>query len=43
MSAVDAWNSAGYESDAIVETEAAYIVFIDAAHGGSTSGATVGY
>ncbi len=43
MSAVDAWNSAGYESDAIVEAEAAYIVFIDAAHGGSTSGATVGY
>ena len=43
MSAMDAWNSYGYESDAIVEAKTASYFYIDATHGGGTPGALVGY
>jgi hypothetical protein len=43
LSAVDAFNSYGYESDAIVEGKAASLFYIDATHGGGTPGARVGY
>ena len=43
MSAMDAHNSSGYESDAIVEAKAVSKFYIDAAHGGGTPGGRVGY
>jgi hypothetical protein len=43
MSAMDAINSYGYESDAIVEGKATSLFYIDATHGGGTPGAKVGY
>ena len=43
MSATDAWNSHGYESNAIVEAKTASYFYIDATHGGGTPGALVGY
>ena len=43
MSAMDAHNSAGDPSDAKVEVKALSKFYIDASHGGGTSGARVGY
>ena len=43
MSAMDAHNTAGYESNAIVEAKAVSKFFIDATHGGGTPGGPVGF
>lgn len=43
MSAVDARNAAGHESDAIVEGKAIADFYIDAAHGGAVAGDVVGF